>query len=55
MDILFRLKVWEMKTLKIKDNEQRKKEDFFEIPGLVKSVSDKTLAELEKDGVFVFP
>ena len=44
-----------MKQLRIKDNEQRKKEEFFEIPGLVKTISDKMLEELEKEGVFVFP
>ena len=44
-----------MKQLKIKDNDQRKKEDFFDIPGLVKAIADKTLEELEKEGVFVFP
>ena len=37
-----------MKQLKIKDNDQRKKEEFFEIPGLVKTIADKTLEELEK-------
>ena len=44
-----------MKQLKIKDNDRRKKEDFSDISGLVKSVADKTLEELEKEGVFVFP
>lgn len=44
-----------MKQIKIKDNDQRKKEEFFDIPGLVKTIADKTLEELEKEGVFVFP
>ena len=44
-----------MKQVKIKDNDQRKKEDFFDIPGLVRTIEDKTLEELEKEGVFVFP
>ncbi len=44
-----------MKQFKIKDNDQRKKEEFFDIPGLVKTIADKTLEELEKEGVFVFP
>ena len=44
-----------MKQLKIKDNDQRKKEEFFDIPGLAKTIADKTLEELEKEGVFVFP
>lgn len=44
-----------MKQFKIKDNDQRKKEEFFDISGLVKTLADKTLEELEKEGVFVFP
>ena len=44
-----------MKQLKIKDNSHNNKDLFFEIPHLVKSISDKTLGELEKEGVFVFP
>lgn len=44
-----------MKQLKIKDNDQRKKEEFFEVQGIVKTIADKTLEELEKEGVFVFP
>ena len=44
-----------MKQLRIKDNDQRKKEEFFDIPGLVKTISDKTLEKLEREGVFVFP
>lgn len=44
-----------MKQLRIKDNEQRNKSEFSEIPGLIKIISDKTLEELEKEGIFVFP
>ncbi len=44
-----------MKQLKIKDNDQRKKEEFFEVQGIVNTIADKTLEELEKEGVFVFP
>ena len=44
-----------MKQLRIKDNDIKNKEEFFEIQGLVKTVSDKTLVELEKEGVFIFP
>ncbi|SKB46881.1 5-methylcytosine-specific restriction endonuclease McrBC, regulatory subunit McrC [Lachnospiraceae bacterium] len=44
-----------MKLYRIKDNGQRKKEEFHDIPELVKIISDKTLGELEKEGVFVFP
>ncbi len=41
--------------MRIKDNSKIKKEDFREIPSLVKRISNKTLLQLEKDGVFVFP
>lgn len=44
-----------MKQLKIKDNNQRKIEDFADVQGLVKAIKNKTLGELEKEGVFVFP
>lgn len=44
-----------MKQFKIKDNEYRNKEEFVDIPGIIKAVSDKTLGQLEKDGIFVFP
>ena len=44
-----------MKQLKIKDNSHINKDQFFEITHLVKSIADKTLGELEKEGVFVFP
>ncbi len=41
--------------MRIKDNSKKKKEDFHAIPGLIKRISNKTLTQLEKDGVFVFP
>lgn len=44
-----------MTPKRIKDNEQRKKEEFSNIAGLVRKVADKTLAQLEREGVFVFP
>ncbi|MCQ4950002.1 5-methylcytosine restriction system specificity protein McrC [Bittarella massiliensis (ex Durand et al. 2017)] len=44
-----------MKQLKIKDNSQTRKEDFSEIGVVVKRVADKTLEQLERDGVFIFP
>ncbi len=44
-----------MKQLKIKDNSWAGKEQFSEIPGVVKSVADKTLFQLEREGLFVFP
>ena len=44
-----------MKQLKIKDNSRNIKDRFNEIPHLVNSIADKTLGELEKEGIFVFP
>ena len=44
-----------MKQLKIKDNTQIKKEDFSEIPSIIRKIEDKTLDQLEREGVFVFP
>lgn len=44
-----------MKLLKIKDNSQQKKDTFFNIGTLTAKIADKTLAQLEHEGVFVFP
>ena len=44
-----------MKQLKIKDNQYRAKEDFFEVKAVINRVADKTLAQLEHECVFVFP
>lgn len=44
-----------MKQLRIKDNKYRKKEEFYEVRNLVGAVANKTLDELEREGVFVFP
>ena len=44
-----------MKLLKIKDNSQVKKSDFFDIGILKDKIADKTLEQLEREGVFVFP
>ena len=40
-----------MKQLLIKDNQYRAKSDFDEVKDVVNSVTDKTLAELEKEGL----
>ena len=45
----------QMKTLKIKDNTQVKKDAFTEIGNLTGRIADKTLEQLEREGVFVFP
>lgn len=45
----------QMKQFKIKDNSIVQKELFFEVAGIVETVADKTLEQLEREGVFVFP
>lgn len=44
-----------MKRLKIKDNSQTGKNNFWEIGRLTSRIADKTLGQLERDGIFVFP
>lgn len=55
MDISIYLKVMQMKILKIKDNSQQKKENFSKIKTLTGKIANKTLEQLECEGVFVFP
>ncbi len=45
----------QMKQIRIKDNELNKRSVFSDIPGIINAVSDKSLEQLEKDGIFVFP
>ena len=44
-----------MKLLRIKDNSQYKRDSFDEIKNLTGKIADKTLEQLEREGVFVFP
>ena len=44
-----------MKLLRIKDNSQYKQDSFGEIKNLTGKIADKTLEQLEREGVFVFP
>ena len=44
-----------MKMLRIKDNSQQKKEAFSHIRTLTGKIADKTLEQLEREGVFIFP
>lgn len=44
-----------MKLIKIKDNSQQKKETFSQVKNLTGKIADKTLEQLEREGVFVFP
>ena len=44
-----------MDLLRIKDNSRILKTEFSEIPILTSRIADRTLGQLEKDGIFVFP
>lgn len=44
-----------MKLLRVKDNRLMLKSDFAPIQRVVDKIADKTLSELEKEGIFVFP
>lgn len=44
-----------MKILRIKDNTQKKKAYFSDIGNLTRRIADKTLEQLEREGLFVFP
>lgn len=44
-----------MKLLKIKDNSQYRQDALTEIDNLTSRIADKTLEQLEREGVFVFP
>lgn len=44
-----------MKLLRIKDNSQQKKDVFSQVAKLTGKIADKTLEQLEREGVFAFP
>ena len=44
-----------MKLLKIKDNSVRKKDTFYNISTLMGKIANKSLEQLEREGIFVFP
>ena len=44
-----------MRLVKISDNSQQKKVTFSQIGKLTDKIADKTLGQLEREGVFVFP
>ena len=44
-----------MKLLRIRDNSQLKKDAFSDIQILTDKIAGKTLEQLEREGVFVFP
>ena len=47
--------VMRMKLLRIKDNSRQKKDAFYRVARLTDKIADKTLEQLEREGVFVFP
>lgn len=55
MAIGSRPRVMQMKLLKIKDNTQIKKKRFSDIRNLTDKIADKTLEQLEREGIFLFP
>ena len=44
-----------MQVIKIKDNNQLPEEHFSSIKTLTDKIANKTLEELEKEGIFIFP
>lgn len=44
-----------MRVVKVKDNQLKKKNDFGEIANLTGKIAGKTLEQLEREGIFVFP
>lgn len=44
-----------MKLIKIKDNAKIRKDTLYEIENLTNRIVDKTLGQLEQEGIFVFP
>ena len=44
-----------MKSTSIEDNKNYSKEYFLETPHLINAIANKTLGQLESDGIFVFP
>ena len=55
MAIRSQVKVIRVRILKVKDNQVKKKEAFGEIANLTGKIADKTLEQLEREGIFVFP
>ena len=44
-----------VRTLRVKDNQPLKKKDIAKIPKLTKKIAGKTLEELEREVLFLFP
>ncbi|MDR0978544.1 MAG: McrC family protein [Lachnospiraceae bacterium] len=44
-----------MKPIVMNDNSKKKKKEFNDISNLIEKIANKTLGQLEEDGLFVFP
>ena len=44
-----------MNPLNIKDNTRTPKEKFADVPLITRKIADKTLKQLEREGIFIFP
>lgn len=55
MDTRQRMELILMSRIKIKDNSRIPKESFAGISRLISKIADKTLEQLEHEGIFVFP
>lgn len=55
MAIKSQIMVTMMKQIRIRDNSQYPKAYFSDIPHLTDKISNKTLEQLEQEGIFVFP
>ncbi len=44
-----------MKAMRIKDNSQTKKSQFFEAASIIHKIADKTFEQLEREGLLIFP
>lgn len=55
MDTRSRMAGTQMKALRIKDNSVVRKESLSDISALTNRIANKTLKQLEREGLFVFP
>ena len=55
MDIIHKLPEMQMKVLRINDNSVERKEKFHDVSSITSVIADKTLEQLEREGIFVLP
>lgn len=55
MDIMEIIKEITMNILKIKDNTQTSKDKFLKVKNVVNRIVDKTIEQLDREGIFIFP